>query len=197
MKVDNRITDCIAEAQPFAQPILELVRTWVHTYCPEVEETIKWNFPCFLYKGKIMCFMASHKKHCSVGFWLAPVMQSIQAIPEGMGILGKLTDRSQLPSEREFQEMVHEAMQLIDAGITNPKKAKVEQPLVIPDEMRNALQSSNTCWNNFNAFTKSQQKEYVDWYQDAKTEATREKRLDTLLEWIEEGKIRMWKYVRK
>jgi uncharacterized protein YdeI (YjbR/CyaY-like superfamily) len=31
---------------------------------------------------------------------------------------------------------------------------------------------------------------------EAKTDATRDKRLETAVQWISEGKIRNWKYVR-
>ncbi|HEY1038432.1 MAG TPA: YdeI/OmpD-associated family protein, partial [Bacteroidia bacterium] len=47
---------------------------------------------------------------------------------------------------------------------------------------------------HFESFTPGKQKEYVTWLVEAKTEATREKRLETALEWIAEGKSRHWKY---
>lgn len=197
MKIDNRITDFIDQAQPFAQPILDQIRVMVHAYCPNVEETIKWNFPCFMYNGKMLCFMASHKKHCSFGFWLTPIMKTIQSNADGMGIMGKLTSVEQLPTETQFQAMIEEAMQLIEEGKTNPKKVTDERELVLPEALENALMASDNCWNQFNAFTKSQRKDYIDWYKEAKTDATREKRLDTMLNWISEGKTRMWKYMKK
>jgi uncharacterized protein YdeI (YjbR/CyaY-like superfamily) len=49
---------------------------------------------------------------------------------------------------------------------------------------------------NFNNFSPSQKKEYIEWITEAKTEATREKRLKTAVEWISEGKHRNWKYER-
>lgn len=39
--------------------------------------------------------------------------------------------------------------------------------------------------------------EYVEWIVEAKTEATRERRLETALEWIGEGKPRNWKYMKR
>ena len=38
------------------------------------------------------------------------------------------------------------------------------------------------------------QREYVGWITEAKTDATRQKRLATTLEWLAEGKRRNWKY---
>ena len=43
-------------------------------------------------------------------------------------------------------------------------------------------------------FSPSQQREYVEWVAEAKTEATKQKRLATAIEWLAEGKSRNWKY---
>ncbi|HLT24351.1 MAG TPA: YdeI/OmpD-associated family protein, partial [Ignavibacteria bacterium] len=49
----------------------------------------------------------------------------------------------------------------------------------------------------FAAFSPSHKREYIEWVTEAKTEATREKRLATAIEWMSEGKSRHWKYQRK
>jgi uncharacterized protein YdeI (YjbR/CyaY-like superfamily) len=46
----------------------------------------------------------------------------------------------------------------------------------------------------FDGFSAGKRKEYIEWLEEAKTEATREKRLATAIEWIAEGKARHWKY---
>jgi uncharacterized protein YdeI (YjbR/CyaY-like superfamily) len=43
-------------------------------------------------------------------------------------------------------------------------------------------------------FGPSAQREYIDWITEAKTEATRQKRIATTLEWLAEGKQKNWKY---
>jgi hypothetical protein len=72
-KNDPRIDDYIAKSQDFARPILEHLRDLVHKACPEVEETMKWSFPHFDYKG-MMCSMAAFKQHCAFGFWKASLI---------------------------------------------------------------------------------------------------------------------------
>jgi bacteriocin resistance YdeI/OmpD-like protein len=44
-------------------------------------------------------------------------------------------------------------------------------------------------------FSPSHRREYIEWLTEAKTEATRAKRLATALEWMAEGKPRNWKYM--
>ena len=49
----------------------------------------------------------------------------------------------------------------------------------------------------FEKFPPSHRREYIEWITEAKTEATRQRRLDQAVEWMSEGKPRNWKYVRK
>src|SRR5450432_1625902 len=65
---DPRIDAYIGKSAAFAQPILIHLRDIIHRACPQVEETMKWNFPHFMYHG-MMCAMAAFKEHCTFGFW--------------------------------------------------------------------------------------------------------------------------------
>ena len=72
-KKDKRVDLYIAKSAGFARPILAHLRQLVHSTCPDVEETIKWGFPHFMYKG-MLCSMASFKRHCAFTLWKASVM---------------------------------------------------------------------------------------------------------------------------
>tara|TARA_Y100000588_G_scaffold394670_1_gene516444 strand:- start:6792 stop:7040 length:249 start_codon:yes stop_codon:yes gene_type:complete len=52
----------IAEAAPFAQPILRKIRKLFHQACPEIQEEIKWNAPTFMHEG-IVAGMVAFKAH--------------------------------------------------------------------------------------------------------------------------------------
>ena len=67
-KKDPRVDAYIVKSADFAKPILNHIRKLVHAACPDVEETMKWSFPHFMYKG-MLCSMASFKEHCAFGFW--------------------------------------------------------------------------------------------------------------------------------
>ena len=73
-KTNPKVDAYILKAQPFAQPILNHLRKLVHQACPDVEETIKWGFSAFDYKGPF-CTMAAFKQHCAFGFWKAALMK--------------------------------------------------------------------------------------------------------------------------
>ncbi|HJU26065.1 MAG TPA: DUF1801 domain-containing protein, partial [Rhodanobacteraceae bacterium] len=67
---DLRVDAYIGNAVPFARPILEHLRETVHAACPDVEESIKWGCPHFVYRGAILCSMAAFRQHCAFGFRL-------------------------------------------------------------------------------------------------------------------------------
>lgn len=198
---DKRIDDYISKSEDFAQPILIHLRKLVHTACPMVEETIKWGFPIFEYKG-ILCNMAAFKQHCAFGFWKASLLKDGAMIKEnkrsGMGSLGKIKRLDDLPPDSALIEWLNEAMILNENGIKLPEKKKnLKAKIIVPDILIKALGKNKKAGAAFNNFSPSHKREYIEWIVEAKTEATRDKRLATTIEWLTEGKSRMWKYVKK
>jgi uncharacterized protein YdeI (YjbR/CyaY-like superfamily) len=195
---DPRIDDYIAKAKPFAQEILIHIRERVHLLCPEVDETIKWGFPHFEYKNELLCSMAAFKEHCAFGFWKAalltdPVLSENR--DAAMGHLGKLKSIHDLPPN--FDKLVKEAMSFNEQGIKVPKKpAANRKEYLMPPEFEQALRENHHAWEVFDKFSYSHRKEYIEWIVEAKTEATRNKRIAQAIEWLKEGKERNWKYAR-
>lgn len=193
---DPRVDAYIAKSAEFARPILEYLRERVHAACPEVEEGIKWSMPFFSYKAAPMCMMAAFKQHCSFGFWLSKEVTG-GGDEDGMGQFGKLATLRDLPSDKQLATYLKKAMALNEAGVkkARPKAAAKPAP-TLPDELAAALArkqhaAARKTWEGFGP---GAQREYVDWVTEAKTEATRQKRLATTLEWLAEGRKRNWKY---
>jgi len=204
-KKDKRIDAYIAKARPFAQPILKKLRALIHKGNPRVEETIKWGMPSFEYKGPF-CSFASFSQHAVFGFWKYKLIKDpkgyLQEIRnkggDAMGNLGRITDISDLPPDKVIIDFVKQAKTLNDEGIkvpARPQKPKAE--LVIPEYFMRALRSNKKALAVWEKASYSFKKEYLMWITEAKTEATREKRIETMLEWMAEGKGRNWKYERK
>jgi len=166
-----------------------------------VEETMKWSFPHFMYKGEILCSMASFKQHCSFGFWKASLMKDAKMLmdnrKEAMGSLGRLTSVKDLPANRKIMAWIKEAMKLTDAGAKTVKaKPTAPRELVLPLFLSAALARNKKARAAFKNFSYSHKKEYAEWLAAAKTIPTREKRLAEALEWIAAGRTRHWKYVK-
>ena len=198
MGTKNPAVDAFIEnARPFARPILEQLRKWTHQYCPECEETLKWSMPHFSYKGKMYCGMSAFKEHCGFVFW-HPMMRRNDNSLEGMGSFGKIRSLADLPPEKEFAKMARQAMKLTDDNVkAPPKPKKARAPLVVPADLKAALAKNGKAKATFDAFSYSQQKEYVEWITEAKREETRLARLKQAVEWMSEGKSRHWKYVAR
>jgi hypothetical protein len=194
---DPRVDQYIAKAQPFARPVLKHLRKIVHAGCPEVEETMKWSFPHFQYKG-MLCSMAAFKAHCVFGFWNHSMLNTDQKSSDAMGQFGRLTAIDDLPADKALVTMVKKAAALNDAGVKPKRLAKSPKaPLDTPNYMMAALRKNKKALATFEGFPPSQQREYVEWVVEAKADDTRERRLKTAIEWMAEGKIRNWKYLAK
>ncbi|MFN0276154.1 MAG: YdeI/OmpD-associated family protein [Chitinophagales bacterium] len=196
----KQIDAYISKAQVFAKPILQHLRDVVHKACPAAEEKMKWGFPHFDYKGKMMCSMAAFKNHCAFGFWKASLIDErlvAEAKTESaMGHLGKITSVKDLPSEKQLITWIMKAVKLNDEGIVIAKKPveKIKKVLVVPKELASALEKNRKAKDVFENFPYSHKKEYIEWITEAKTEATRNRRIATTLEWVAKGKDRNWKY---
>ena len=199
---DSRIDAYIENAQSFAKPILIHLREIIHETCPDVEEGRKWSFPHFMYKGKILCAFTAFKQHCGFGFWLEKEMKTITELTKdaertGMFTLGKIRSIEDLPSKVLLKTAIQEAMELTDMGVTLKKAAAEKKETEIPAYFSEALNENVEAKKVFENASPSFRKEYIMWITDAKTESTRNKRIEQALEWLSEGKGRNWKYEKR
>ncbi|HEY7496947.1 MAG TPA: YdeI/OmpD-associated family protein [Vicinamibacterales bacterium] len=196
-KRDKRVDAYIAKSADFAKPILTHLRALVHAACPNVEENIKWGVPAFEYKGP-MCGMAAFKQHCTFGFWKYSLLVDDAAAEDAMGNFGRIASLADLPSDRTLTGYIKKATVLNDNGVKVPRTPTApKKPVVVPKDFAAALKKSAAAKKHFDAFSPSAKREYVEWVTEAKTDATRQKRLLTSVEWIKEGKSRNWKYMPK
>jgi uncharacterized protein YdeI (YjbR/CyaY-like superfamily) len=203
MASDPRVDQYISAAPAFAQPMLTLFREVVHTACPQVEESIKWGRPMFLYRNKILYGMAAFKAHCGFLFFQPGVRKLLEKeglkSDEGSGSLGRVTQMADLPSREDLLRYVREGRRLMDEAA--PHTARRERstgpkpPLAVPDDLAAALAKDNTAAKTFHNFSPSHRREYIEWIIEAKRDETRQQRIATTLEWLREGKTRNWKYV--
>jgi uncharacterized protein YdeI (YjbR/CyaY-like superfamily) len=203
-KKDPRIDDKIAKSPDFAKPILNHIRKLMHRGCPEVEEGIKWGMPHFLYHGELLAGMGSFKAHAAFGFWKGSLIvgrgrEKDKDKEKGMGQFGCLTSVKDLPSDQVMLGYIKAAMKLTDEGVKSPtrgKNAKPKPPIKPPAWFLTALKKNAAARKHFEAFPPSGKREYLEWLTEAKTEATRDKRLATAIAWMAEGKVYNWKYKR-
>lgn len=190
MQKDKRVDEYIAAAKPFARPILERLRRLVHAAAPQIQETIKWGMPYFEYKG-IVCHMAAFNHHCAFGFWKASLMKDADMLiannGKAMGHAGKITDADDLPPDKVLMERVREAVRLNEEEVPLPPTSKKHTLPELPEELLHKLSRNKSVAKKFNALPSSHQREYVDWLLEARKPETREKRIKSILEWVNEN----------
>ncbi len=199
-EMDQRVDAYIEKAAPFAKPILLRLRKLIFQACPEAEETIKWSFPNYEIHGAMLCSMAAFKEHCSFGFWKASLLKDPDRVlhlaeRNAMGHLERLGSLKDLPAERILTAYLKEAALLNKNKIKTVKpKAAPKKELPIPKALEAQLKKNKKTWAVFEAFSPSNRREYIEWINNAKTELTRNKRIETTIEWVGEGKSLNWKY---
>ncbi len=192
---DPRIDAYIARQAEFARPILRALREQVHAACPDVEETLKWGHPSFMYHG-ILCGMAAFQQHAAFGFWKGKLIvdEKGRDLDSAMGQFGRLTSVADLPAKRVLATYVRKAMALNEAGVRPKRVVRSRPPLRVPAAFAAALARSPRARATFEAFSPSCRREYVEWIVEAKRDETRARRIATAIEWLAKGKKRNWKY---
>lgn len=192
----------IEQAADFAKPILTKIRQLFHKACPELQETVKWSTPFFEYKGTLGG-MSAHKQHVNLVFWKGRLMEDTHQLfssecNSSMYVL-KLTSLSDMTKDKILLDYMKQAVKINEDGTKIPKqpKAKTKADLLpIPDELTAALKKNKKAQAAFDKFSNSHKNEYSEWIGEAKRESTRQKRIETALEWLTEGKPRHWKYMK-
>ncbi|MCO4291983.1 YdeI/OmpD-associated family protein [Solitalea sp. MAHUQ-68] len=201
---NSKVDDYIAKSAEFAKPMLNYLRELVHDTCPDVEEDIKWGTPHYSYRGDHLCMMGAFKNHCSFSLYKAELMKdkTIQdSVKAGkkFGYMDKLKDLSELPEKEVLVAYIKEAMELNANGTAKPKpvKEKSTEEVVAPQVFIDALKKNEKAGSVYESKSASFQKEYIKWIAEAKTEETRDKRIEQALDWIADGKGRFWQYAKK
>jgi len=196
---DPRVDAYIKKAPSFAQPILTHIRKVVHAAVPGVQETMKWSSPHFDYKG-IFCGMSAFKQHVGFGFWKAGLMKEI--LPgsglSAAGQFGRIESLDDLPNDKTLTKIIKFAKKLNDDEVKAPpmRKPGPRPALKAPADLLAALAKNKKATATFDNFPPGQRREYIRWVIEAKQAETRASRIKTAVEWMAEGKVRNWKYLK-
>jgi uncharacterized protein YdeI (YjbR/CyaY-like superfamily) len=192
MKKDPRVDAYIETVGDFARPIFAHIRKLAHAAMPDGAETLKWGKPTFAYKDKNVATFAAFKQHAMLA-----VHGTGRQGDGGEG--GKLTSVADLPSDAELTKSLTDACARIDAEGSAIKRKTPPRPrpdIPMPADFAAALERDPKATATFEGFAKSHRREYLEWITEAKREETRAKRISESVEWLAEGKTRMWKYGR-
>lgn len=195
----EKVDAYIAAQADFARPILAHFRALVHAAQPDATEAIKWSFPHFVYRTKNLASMAAFKGHAAIGFWYSEDETQPRAEQGGMGHLGKLTSLADLPSDDALRAMLAKAAAMIDAGAKPQwmERRGPREPLPVHPALAAAIAADPAAQAVWSAFPPGKVRDYAEWIGDAKSDATRDRRIAQAVEWIAQGKGRNWKYEKR
>ena len=79
-----------------------------------------------------------------------------------------------------------------------PEKVQAERPKSVraPADLLAALKNNAAARIGYDALSPSHKREYIEWITEARRDETRRRRVAAAIEWMAEGRIRNWKYVR-
>ncbi len=178
----------------FSKPLAEQLTEWILNWQPDLSASIKWNMLCFSGR-KLICGISACQKHLGLSFFRGTELPDPAQLFEP-GSAGNTNIRSlRLTSlanfnQRALQNLLQAAVEF-DADPTIPPAPKVKRkPWPMPKFFKDALaQPQNRgAAENFRAFSRTSQREYLVWLSTAKQPETRERRLKETLAALTKGR---------
>lgn len=156
-----------------------------------LKEELKWGGPCYTYKGKNVVGLGAFKSY--FGLWFhqgALLADDANVLINAQEGKTRAQRQWRMSTARDIRpavvrRYVAEAMSLVDAG--KEIRAERGKPVVVPDELSNALKRRKGALASFRSLTPGKQREYADFIASAKRAETRSRRLEKILPMIESG----------
>lgn len=149
-----------------------------------------------MYQGRVLCATMAFKKHCALVFWKAALIGKKGGVKAKADLkhMRKVSDLADILPDKELAAYIKMAMHFNEPTTKLPPRKERSAPLKVPKELMESLRANPKALATFNAFTPSKKKDYILWIASAKTDETRDGRIETAVDWMSEGKSRNWKY---
>ncbi len=157
-----------------------------------LQETIKWNQPCYTFNNKNIAILGSYKAHCSLAFFKGVLLQDLQKI---LIAPGKNSQSVRLVPIKNVQELVQkrdtiktyilEAISIEEEGLKVKKIATIGIDYI--PELKAALDKDKNLANAFFKLTAGRQRAYNIFFESAKQSATRIVRIQKYTDRILDG----------
>jgi len=175
----------------FSRPICEQLREWMFRWQPDLKESINTNMLCYSGRKRIVA-IAGFKKHAQMVFFRATELED----PAGLffGGEGNTNIRNvnftslDAVNAHALKQLIHAAVQLDANPEIPPTPPRKREEWPMPEALAQALQKNKAAAANFEAMSKSCQREYKVWISSAKRPETIEKRLAETMAALARGK---------
>lgn len=157
----------------------------------DLVEEVKWGGPCYTHGGKNVVGLGAFKSYFGLWFHQGALLEDKAGVltnaQEGKT---KALRQWRMNAARDIKpamikRYVREAIGL--AGEGRRIAPARDKPVVIPPELKKALQRNKKAGARFKALGRGAQREYADYIAEAKREETRVRRLEKILPMIAAG----------
>ncbi len=156
----------------------------------ELVETVKWGIPTYTINNKNVAGIGAFKSYVGVWFFNGvfmkdPAKKLINAQE------GKTKGMRQWRFENATEIDEKLIVSYLEEAIQNQKDGKEvkpeKKPLIIPDELKEALASDAQLSELFDQLSLTNRRDYAEHIAEAKREETKQKRLEKIIPMIREG----------
>lgn len=158
-----------------------------------MKPVIKWGIPVFVYENKNIAGFAVFKNYAAIWFYQGALLKDhYKKLVNAQEGKTRALLQLRFSSPEDFKENEKILVEYLKESIENQKKGNVIKPakkeLIIPQELKSALQKDLELKDAFEKLSFSCKREYSEYVAEAKKEETRLKRLQKIIPMILERK---------
>jgi len=168
---------------------LTLLRDLINS--TQLDESLKWSAPVYSLNGKNVVGLGAFKQHFGIWFFNGVFLKDEQQLLVNAQEKTKALRQMRFESIEDIDKAV--VLAYVKEAIENQKLGKELKPerkgktVVIPKELSTVLKVNSELNTSFKALTPAKQREYCEYIESAKREATKQTRLDKITPMILKG----------
>lgn len=156
----------------------------------ELVETVKWGIPTYTINNKNVVGIGAFKSYVGLWFFNGSFLKDTSNL-----LINAQEDKTKGMRQMRFSNVEEIDQKVIHAylieAIENQKQGKEikpeKKPLLIPDELKEALSADSQLSEAFDGLTPGKRKEYAEYISDAKQAKTKLTRLEKITPMIRSG----------
>lgn len=168
---------------------LTLLRDLINS--TQLDESLKWSAPVYSLNGKNVVGLGAFKQHFGIWFFNGVFLKDEQQLLVNAQEKTKALRQMRFESIEDIDKAA--VLAYVKEAIENQKLGKELKPerkgktVIIPKELSTVLKANGELNTSFKALTPGKQREYCEYIESAKREATKQTRLDKITPMILKG----------
>lgn len=151
----------------------------------ELEETVKWGSPVYTFNGRNIIGLGAFKSYVGIWFFQGAFLKD-----EKKKLINAQKGKTKGLRQWRFHNVDEMSEDLIRSyvleAIENQKLGKEikpakGKPLIMPPELKSALDQNEVLQQHFNQLSLSCKREYAEYISEAKREATKARRIEKII----------------